>query len=147
MVVRRAWDKLWDSNLLATTRLRVQHAQGMRAGGRPAKLTLSLPTARSVQALDPSEAVLSFEIVPPLQRYFHIVESKPLRGSLLQFLHADIAGNLDNEAAERLLQVFFAIEDLCMASGELDSDFTSSPPREKKERRESDATFPALSKR
>lgn len=121
--VRRAWDKLRDGDLLPTIMRKLRQARSRRAGSRPVKTSLDLPTARSVEAVDPSEAVRSAEIVPLLQRDFHVIELKPLGGSILQFLLAGIAGNLDNEAGERLLQLFFAIEDTLMETGQLQSDF------------------------
>jgi hypothetical protein len=73
--------------------------------------------------LDPSEAVRSVEILPLLQRYFELVEFKPLGGSILQFLLADIAGNFQDETGQRLLKMLFVIEDALLASGDLQSDF------------------------
>ena len=76
------------------------------------KTTANLPTERSVIAVDPSEAVRSAEIVPVLQQYFDLVELRPLGGTILQFLLADIAGNFQqDEAGAQLLEMLFAIED------------------------------------
>jgi hypothetical protein len=58
-----------------------------------------------------------------LREHFRIVEFKPLGGSILQFLLADIAGNFQSEAGNQLLEMLFIIEDALMATGELDSDF------------------------
>jgi hypothetical protein len=59
-----------------------------------------------------------------LNRYFDIVEYKPLGGSLLQFLLDGIASNFrDSEKGETLLDLLFTIEDSLMSAGELGSDF------------------------
>jgi len=74
-------------------------------------------------ALDPSEAVRSADILPSLHRYFEIVEYKPLGGTVLQFLLADIAGNFQDELGQQLLEMLFVIEDVLMDTGDLGSDF------------------------
>lgn len=122
-VTRRVWDKLLDGDLLETVWRRTQKAWSRRAGGQVLKTTINLPTARSVQAVDPSEAVRSAEILPLLQHHFSIVELKPLGGSILQFLLAGIAGNFMDEAGQRLLEMLFAIEDTLITNGDLASDF------------------------
>ncbi|HOU11926.1 MAG TPA: hypothetical protein PKZ84_02335 [Anaerolineae bacterium] len=59
----------------------------------------------------------------PGERIFEIVEFKPLGGTILQFLLADIAGNFRTPEGERLLEMLFAIEDALLAAEELESDF------------------------
>ncbi len=121
--MQRVVDKLRDGDLPGAVWRALQRMWAARAGVRPVKTVPNLPTARSVQAVDPSEAVRSAEIVPLLRRYFEIVEFKPLGGSILQFLLADIAGNFQDKDGERLLEMLFAIEDALMAGGDLASDF------------------------
>ena len=58
-----------------------------------------------------------------LCHYFEIVEYKPMDGSILQFLLADIAGNFADEEGRKLLDMLFIIEDTLMAVGDLGSDF------------------------
>jgi hypothetical protein len=92
-------------------------------GGQLSDQAVDLPTAQSVAAIDPSEAIRAAEIVPVLRHYFEIVEYKPMDGSILQFLLADIAGNFADEEGRKLLDMLFIIEDTLMAVGDLGSDF------------------------
>lgn len=122
-LTRRVIDKLRDGDLLGAIDRRMRLMRAVRSGGRPVKTTANLPSARSVRALDPSEAVRSADIMPLLRRHFNIVEFVPLGGSLLQFLLADIAGNFQDALGETWLHVLFQIEDSLIASGDLASDF------------------------
>lgn len=121
---QRLLDKWRDGDLLAAVGRRLRLLRAARTGAALEKTTASLPTARSVIAVDPSEAVRSAEIVPVLRQHFDIIEYKPLGGTILQFLLADIADNFEHdEAGARLLEMLFAIEDALMDAGHLDSDF------------------------
>jgi ubiquinone/menaquinone biosynthesis C-methylase UbiE len=120
---RRVIAKLRDGDLLPAISRRVRRLLAAGDNSPPLKVHPGLPTARSVEAVDPSEAVRSAEIVPLLRRYFEIVDFRPLGGSILQFLLADIAGNFEDEVGDHFLQMLFAIEDTLMLVGELDSDF------------------------
>lgn len=121
---QRLLDKWRDGDLLAAVGRRLRLLRAAHAGAPLAKTTASLPTARSVIAVDPSEAVRSAEIVPLLRQHFDIVEYKPLGGTILQFLLADIARNFQrDEAGARLLEMLFAIEDALLDAGHLESDF------------------------
>lgn len=121
---QRLLDKWRDGDLLAAVGRRLRLLRAARTGAALEKTTANLPTERSVIAVDPSEAVRSAEIVPVLQQYFDLVELRPLGGTILQFLLADIAGNFQqDEAGAQLLEMLFAIEDALMAAGHLDSDF------------------------
>ncbi|MDI9548519.1 MAG: class I SAM-dependent methyltransferase [Chloroflexota bacterium] len=119
---RRTLDKLREGTLLSTAGRYWRRHRAIAAGERPVKET-ALPTLRSVIAVDPSEAVRSAEILPVLETLFEIVEYRPLGGTILQFLLADIAGNFVDEAGEQLLEILFQLEDALMASGDLPSDF------------------------
>ena len=68
-----------------------------------------------------------------LCHYFEIVEYKPMDGSILQLLLADIAGNFADEEGRKLLDMLFIIEDTLMAVGDLGSDlaYIVSPARRK----------------
>lgn len=121
--LKRAVDKARDGSLPGTVWRRLRRAWDVHSGSCPLKVAPNLPTIRSVQAIDPSEAVRSADIVPLLHQYFDIIELKPLGGSILQFLLADIAGNFQDEAGEQLLNMLFAIEDTLIETGELQSDF------------------------
>ncbi|MBN1483919.1 MAG: class I SAM-dependent methyltransferase [Chloroflexia bacterium] len=116
-LLRRSWEKILDGDLLPALRRRLNLHRAVAASG------VRFPSARDVAATDPSEAIRSAEIVPLLQRDFEIVEFKPLGGSILQFLLADIAGNFQTTEGERLLKMLFAIEDALMEIGALQSDF------------------------
>jgi hypothetical protein len=123
-LARRLLDKWRDRDLWGAIRRRWQLLRAARMGAILEKATANLPTPRSVIAVDPSEAVRSAETVPVLERYFDIVEFKPLGGTILQFLLADIAGNFAQDAVgERLLAMLFAIEDTLIEVGALPSDF------------------------
>lgn len=122
-LVRRLVDKLRDGDLIGAVRRQLQRRWFLRRGVRPVRSGPDLPSARSVQAVDPSEAIRSADILPLLRHYFEIVDLKPLGGTILQFLLADIAGNFQDDTGERLLEMLFAIEDELVACGDLDSDF------------------------
>jgi SAM-dependent methyltransferase len=115
--IRRLIDKVRDGDLRAT----LQRRLALRRGSLAAQVRF--PSARDVMATDPSEAVRSAEIMPLLERYFEIVEFKPLGGTILQFLLADIAGNFRSPEGERLLKMLFEIEDALLETGALQSDF------------------------
>lgn len=123
-VVRRTVDKLREGTLLSTAGRHWRRRQAIGAGQRPIKET-ALPTERSVIAIDPSEAVRSAEIMPVLESLFEVIDYRPLGGSILQFLLADIAGNFQDEAGEQWLDIFFRLEDALMACGDLPSDFAT----------------------
>lgn len=121
--LRRLSDKLRDGDLIGAIQRHTRRLLDRRRGRATLKTAVDLPTCRSVVAIDPSEAIRSADIVPLLNRYFDIVEYKPMGGSILQFLLADIAGNFQDEDGRKLLEMLFAIEDTLMAVGDLDSDF------------------------
>lgn len=97
-----------------------------RSTGRPIlKQRIRRPDPAQLQISDPSEAVRSAEIIPLLQRFFEVVEVRPLGGSLLHLLLDDIAGNFDPSlgADAALLEMLFAVEDALIAAGVLGHDF------------------------
>lgn len=123
-LARRAIDKWRDGDLLAAVSHRIRLIQAARSGKSLERLEAHLPTERSVIAVDPSEAVRSAEILPVLKQHFEIVEYKPLGGTILQFLLVDIAGNFEQDKkGQKLLQMFFDIEDALINAGVLGSDF------------------------
>ncbi len=83
------------------------------------------PTIAAMIAADPSEAVRSSEIVTVLERYFDIIEARPLGGAILHLALGDIAQNFQcdnpNHCAE--LQRLFDLEDHAMRDGSVASDF------------------------
>ena len=78
-----------------------------------------------MNAVDPSEAVRSSEIVALLPKYFDVLETKGAGGSLLHLLLEHIAGNFDEGDPDGMaqLQSLFNLEDELMASGTLQHDF------------------------
>lgn len=121
---QRLLNKWRDGDLLAAIGRRLRLLRAARTGVALEKTTANLPTARSVIAVDPSEAVRSAEIVPLLRQHFHLLEYKPLGGTILQFLLADIAGNFQrDETGAMLLEMLFTIEDALLEVGHLESDF------------------------
>ncbi len=120
---RRLMAKMKEGGLIPAVRRRVQALVARRTGTRPLRTGVNLPTASSVAAVDPSEAVRSAEIMPLLRERFEILEYRPLGGAILQFLLADIAGNFESEEGNQLLEMLFTIEDTLMARGDLESDF------------------------
>ena len=121
---RRLADKLRDGTLPSSIMARVRNTMRARSGRPPIKATANLPTVQAVTAVDPSEAIRSADILFVLRQWFEIVEQKPLGGAILQFLLADIAGNFAHAGGAPLLETLFMIEDVLMAAGDLDSDFT-----------------------
>ena len=114
--------KLRDGDLLNAVWRRVRQWRAA-SSGVPTKVSVNLPTPSTVRVGDPSEAVRSADIMPLLQQHFDIAEFKPLGGTILQFLLADIAGNFEGEMGQRWLDTLFIIEDLLLDSGDLASDF------------------------
>jgi ubiquinone/menaquinone biosynthesis C-methylase UbiE len=82
---------------------------------------------------DPSEAIESARILPLLREIFEVVEIKGYGGPLLHLLFDGIARNFLSEDAEtrRWLETCFQVEDLLLASGELQSDFVVAVCRKK----------------
>lgn len=121
-IARRVVDKLREGTLLSTIHRHRRQHQALLVGQRPIK-EIAVPTERSVIAIDPSEAIRSNEILPVLKNFFDIVEYRPLGGSILQFLLADIAGNFQDEVGQQWLEIFFQIEDTLQTTGDISSDF------------------------
>jgi ubiquinone/menaquinone biosynthesis C-methylase UbiE len=84
---------------------------------RPSRLRMIL--------MDPSEAIESSNILPLLNKLFDVVEIRGYGGAILNLLLDGIAHHfltLDDEK-QRLLDICFEIEDLLMASGDIQNDF------------------------
>src|SRR5579859_7438843 len=65
------------------------------------------PSAESVAEVDPTEAVLSDQIIPVAQDIFTIIEQRPYGGALLHMLLHRIAGNFRAAEAQPWLEVLF----------------------------------------
>jgi len=133
--VERATAKILEGDFLGVVQRRISNMRARVRGTQNIRLKANLPTKSSVIAVDPSEAVRSADIVPVLTSLFDIVEFRPLGGSILQFLLADIAGNFRSEEGKQLLEMLFAIEDTLMATGDLESDFAYIVARPKAQMR------------
>ncbi len=75
---------------------------------------------------DPSEAIRSDQIVPALDRRFHVVERIDYGGTVLHLLLEHIIHNFDNgnDAHVAILRLLARFEDVLIHRGVLDSDFT-----------------------
>jgi SAM-dependent methyltransferase len=82
-------------------------------------------TVAEMNAIDPSEAVRSAEIVGLLPKYFNVLETRGVGGSFLHLLLDHIAGNFDENDPKDLaqLQSLFNLEDQLIAAGTLQHDF------------------------
>jgi SAM-dependent methyltransferase len=94
---------------------------------------VSRPTFDEMDAVDPSEAIRSGEILRLLPEFFDMVEIKGYGGTLLHMLLEGIAGNFaeDDPDAVKWLRSFFDAEDRLIASGELQNDFALIVARRK----------------
>jgi SAM-dependent methyltransferase len=83
------------------------------------------PSIAEMNAIDPSEAVRSSEIIDLLPKYFNVLETKGVGGSLLHLLLEHIAGNFDENDARDMeyLQRLFHVEDDLIAADTLRHDF------------------------
>ena len=94
--------------------------------GQPRPLQ-ARPTVAAMIAADPSEAIRSADIIGLLDRYFEVVEVRPLGGTFLHLGLADIAQNFDADSPDdrTRLEAFFAEEDAAMREGRIGSDFAA----------------------
>jgi O-antigen biosynthesis protein len=89
------------------------------------KPIVTRPSVAEMIAIDPSEAVRSSEIVRLLPKYFNVLETKGVGGSLLHLLLEHIAGNFGENDPDAMaqLQSLFNLEDELIAAGTLQQDF------------------------
>ena len=82
-------------------------------------------TIATMNAVDPTEAVRSADIIPLLRDYFELVEQVDYGGTLLNLVLEEIAGNFqDTEEDLAILQPLFDAERRYMQASVLPSDFT-----------------------
>jgi SAM-dependent methyltransferase len=83
------------------------------------------PTVQDVVAASPFESIRSAEIVPLFQRYFHVLELRPLGGTIQHLLYNGIVHNftLTRSDATAYVQAILDIEDAMIESKMLPSDF------------------------
>jgi hypothetical protein len=98
-----------------------------------AKGAIGRMSVEAIDAVDPSEAVRSSDILRVLALYFDIVDFKGCGGSLLHMLLEGIAGNFaeDDPEAMKYLESLFRLEDELIASGKLHHDFAVIVARRK----------------
>jgi hypothetical protein len=80
-----------------------------------------------MDAIDPSEAVRSGEILNALSLFFNIAEKKDYGGTILHLLLEGIAFNFNGAPAGsgmRLLQTLFDVEGQLLQLGDITSDFS-----------------------
>jgi len=89
------------------------------------KLHFTPPDPKSMESIDPSEAVRSDEVLPVTKQYLKMVEIRPYGGCILHMLLQDIAGNFDENSEEDSLRLraLVDIEGRLVCSGYLKSDF------------------------
>jgi SAM-dependent methyltransferase len=97
------------------------------------KSDIGRASVEAMDAVDPSEAVRSSDILRVLPLYFDIVDFKGCGGSLLHLLLEGIAGNFaeDDAAATACLESLFRLEDELIAAGKLQHDFAVIVARRK----------------
>jgi len=91
------------------------------------KTSVQRPTLPEMDAIDPSEAVRSGEILNALSLFFNIAEKKDYGGTILHLLLEGIAFNFNGAPAGsgmRLLQTLFDVEDQLLQLGDITSDFS-----------------------
>lgn len=78
-----------------------------------------------MNALDPSEAIRSAEIIPVLQRSFDVVEKVDIGGTLLHLLLYGIVDNFDEnrEGDVAILRLLGYLEATLIRDGVLGADF------------------------
>jgi SAM-dependent methyltransferase len=83
------------------------------------------PSVQDVVAASPFESIRSSEIVPLFQRFFRVIELRPLGGTLQHLLYNGIVHNftLDRRDATGYVQAIIDTEDALIDSGLLPSDF------------------------
>ncbi len=89
------------------------------------KAPVHRPTLEEMDAIDPSEAVLSDQIMPLAERYFRPVVRRDYGGTLLHLLLERIVGNFREDRIEdvEIMQRTSRLETLCLETGVLPSDF------------------------
>jgi SAM-dependent methyltransferase len=83
------------------------------------------PPVKDVVAASPFESIRSAEIVPLFQRFFRVVELRPLGGTLQHLLYNGIVHNftLDRADATAYVQSILDVEDALIDAKMLPSDF------------------------
>jgi SAM-dependent methyltransferase len=101
--------------------------------GESVKGPVARHTIEEMNAVDPSEAVCSADILRLLPEYFEVVEVNGYGGTILHMLLEGIAGNfaVDDPRAMKILDALFNLEDELIASGRIQHDFANIVARRK----------------
>lgn len=89
------------------------------------KSSFEPPTREFMNAVDPSEAIRSDELLPLLRQHFELVEVKPYGGTINHMLLQGIVDNFDESTPEGrgLLGLLMYFEELLIREGVLAADF------------------------
>jgi SAM-dependent methyltransferase len=82
------------------------------------------PTLEEMNNIDPSEAVLSDQIMPMAHRFLTQKVRRDFGGTILHLLLNNIIGNFHTEEDLATLRRIFKLESICIETGVLPSDFT-----------------------
>jgi len=89
------------------------------------KTRITRQTVADMNAVDPTEAVRSADIIPLMRRYFDVIEKVDYGGTLLNLVLEEIAGNFkDTDEDAAVLQPLFEAERRYIDTGVISSDFT-----------------------
>lgn len=89
------------------------------------KVRVTRQPIANMNAVDPTEAIRSADIIPLMRRYFDMVEQVDYGGTLLNLILEEIAGNFkDTDEDLAILTPLFEAERKYIQTGVLSSDFT-----------------------
>jgi SAM-dependent methyltransferase len=103
----------------------IPEAYRRRWGNGRVKERIDAPGRLRMRLADPSEAAESSRIRPLLKQMFTTLEVKEKGGALVPLVFFEIAHHYiqPDAAAQEILRLSFAVEDLLMQSGEIASDY------------------------
>ena len=79
----------------------------------------------NMNAVDPTEAIRSADIIPLMRRYFEVIEKVDYGGTLLDLILEEIAGNFKDTGEDlEVLTPLFEAERRYIETGVIESDFT-----------------------
>ena len=92
------------------------------AGGIKTEITRQ--TIAQMNAVDPTEAIRSQDIVPLIEQRFDVLDRRDFGGTIVYLVLEGIAGNFTSAEEDRaVLRDLFSAEQSLLKSGELESDF------------------------
>jgi SAM-dependent methyltransferase len=117
----------WPAHQVGLVDLLLRHLpeRWVRMGDGGLRRGFTAPTVAEVEAVDPTEAIRSDEILPVLAREFAVTVCAGYGGSLLHGLLDHVGVNFVDGGAESaaMLDTFCALEDWALAHGFLGHDF------------------------